>query len=148
MKKILLVCFLSLSLFGLTKGERLGDKSIQTLKLKQGTVYVVDFFASWCRSCKKELPLITKLNNNIDKTKFEIIGVDVDKDKKVGVRFQKQMGVNFRVINDHENILIKAFAPVGIPALYFIKNGVIMDEILGAVHDIDKVITRKLKEIR
>ena len=132
MKQIVLICLLSLSLFGLTKGDKLDDKSIKTLNLKSDTIYVVDFFASWCRSCKKELPLIVKLNDSIDKTKYKIIGVDIDKEKKAGQSFQKQMAVNFTVINDDKNTLVGAFAPVGIPALYFIKNSVIIRDIWGS----------------
>ncbi|RLA74596.1 MAG: TlpA family protein disulfide reductase [Epsilonproteobacteria bacterium] len=148
MKKILLVSLLSLSLFGLTIGDKLDGKTIKTLKLKSNIIYVVDIFASWCHSCKKELPLVSKLNNTINKTKYEIIGIDIDEDKKIGINFQQQVAVNFRVINDDKNVIVKTFAPVGIPALYIIKNGLIIDEIIGAVDKIDTVINKKLAKIK
>ena len=63
-------------------------------------IFLVSFFASWCGSCKKELPLLVKLNASLEKSKYQIVGVDIDKNLEDALKFQKDHGVNFKVIND------------------------------------------------
>ena len=150
--KIFLTAILLLSnLLAYQKGEEISPNMATHLGLKADKIYVIDFFASWCGSCKKEIPLISKANLKIDKSKVEIIGVDVDKDINKGIEFQsmfKQEGkLNFRVINDPQNLVISEFNPVGMPTLYYIKNRKITHIITGAVDDIDSQILDDLKEM-
>ncbi len=59
------------------------------MKLEAGKIYVIDFFASWCESCKKEMPLLIKVSKEMDREKFELIGVDVDEDIKMVKSFKE-----------------------------------------------------------
>ncbi|MEA3228962.1 MAG: TlpA disulfide reductase family protein, partial [Campylobacterota bacterium] len=112
-------------------------------------IYVIDFFASWCGSCKKEIPLISLANQKIDKTKVEIIGIDVDKKLKDGEKFQNRLKsknqLNFRVINDPQGNIISKFAPIGMPTLYYVKNKKVLKIIVSAVDEIDKKILADIK---
>ena len=147
----MLFVFLTASLFAYEKGDML-DKEIQKdLGLKNDKVYIIDFFASWCGSCKKEIPLISKANMVLDAKSVEIIGVDVDKDAQKAAVFQKQLKsnhtLNFRVVNDVDNHIIHAFNPIGMPALYYVKNGRVENIIFGAVDDIDKKIITDMEKL-
>lgn len=151
--KYIIVCFLLLTnLLAYQKGDVISDSMASHLGLKEDKVYVIDFFASWCGSCKKEIPLISKVNEQIDSTKVEIIGIDVDKDVKEGIKFQESLRIdgtlNFRIINDPQNLIVSEFNPIGMPTLYYIKNNKIIEIITGAVDDIDEVILNDLKEIQ
>jgi len=119
------------------------------LSLNEDKVYVIDFFASWCASCQKEIPLISQANLKIDTTKVEIIGIDVDKKVANGIKFQERLKkegkLNFRVINDPQNLIISEFNPIGMPTLYYVKNKKVIDIITGAVHNIDSKILDDLK---
>ncbi len=79
------------------------------MKLEAGKIYVIDFFASWCESCKKEMPLLIKASKEMDREKFELIGVDVDEDIKKGKEFQREQSISFRVVDDPKGEIIKAF---------------------------------------
>jgi len=151
MKILALTLFLLTSLFGLQKGDIIPDNLSKHIGLQQDKVYIVDFFASWCTSCKKEIPLMSKANSKIDNSKVEIIGIDVDKDVQKGISFQNklksQSKLNFRVINDPQNLIIKEFKPIGMPTLYYIKNNQILKIITGAVDEIDQVILKDLKTL-
>ena len=127
-------------------GDSIDPAIAKQIKLDNSKVTVVDFFASWCVSCKHELPLVDKVNTAMNKKKFEIIGVDTDKDMAKGKAFQKALGLKFRVYNDNKQEIIKAFNPIGMPALYVIKDGKVIDTLMGAVADIDKVLTNRLAE--
>jgi len=143
-----LLLFSSL-LFSYQKGDVVSQDIQDKLSIKENKIYIIDFFASWCASCKKEMPYLSKINDTIDKEKIEIIGIDVDEDIKKGQSFQKELRatntLNFKVINDPKSEIIKAFNPVGMPALFFIKNDKVASSILGAKDDIDKIILHELK---
>ena len=151
MKKLILFSILSVSLFAYQKGDTVDIAFQKHLDMKTDKVYIIDFFASWCASCKKEIPLISKANTTLDKDHVEIIGIDVDKDEAKGVAFQERLTLegklNFRVINDPMNLIIEKFNPIGMPALYYIKEGKVVDIIYGAVDNIDQKIISDMEKI-
>jgi len=145
-KKILiLLLIVPLSLWSLSSGNVL-SKEIQTeLHMKKNKLYVVDFFASWCKSCKKELPLISHLYSEGTK---DIIGINVDKDGGKAKAFVEKLKIPFPVIYDTDQKLINLFKPQGFPTLYYIKNGKILKSITGAVDHIDREIKKDIKELK
>ena len=146
-KKILLVCVLMLSSAHAYKvGDSIDANIAKTLKIDDSKITIVDFFASWCVSCKKELPLIDNLNKRIDKKKVEILGVGADKDIAKGLAFQKKLALNFRVHDDPSQKVIAAFNPIGMPAVYILKGGKVLDVIFGAVPNIDKELENLIKK--
>ncbi len=134
-------------LFGYQKGDRVSANIIQKLHLQKEKIYIIDFFASWCHSCKKELPLLLKAYADVNHTKVELIGIDVDEDITKAKKFQQTFDLNFSVINDPKGEIIEVFNPVGIPALYFIKAHKVRAMLLGAQDHIDQKITHILKEL-
>ena len=145
-KKILYsLLFSSLNLMAINMGETLSQNIQAQLNMEKDKVYVIDFFASWCKSCKKELPLVNKVHN--DKT-TNVIGINVDKNKEDGEAFVQKLGLTFPVIYDEEKNLVEAFNPIGFPALYYVKNNKIIHTIFGAVDNIDEQITADIKEIK
>ena len=148
-RKILSMLSIStIALMALDSGDTLPNLVTKKLSLQNDKVYIIDFFASWCHSCKKELPLINKLNNTIDKDATEIIGVDVDENLEDGKTFQKELSLNFEVINDANNKIIGAFNPVGMPSVFIVKNGKIITVIAGAKENIDSYILEGLKDLK
>jgi len=150
MKALVLTLLLSLPLLAYDKGETINSKTLQALELKKDKLYIIDFFASWCGSCKKELPLIAKVNTQIDHTKVEIVGVDVDSKLAKALAFQKKMkaigAMNFRIVNDTDNSIIRDFRAIGMPSLYYVKNGKVLDIIVGAIHNIDTKILADIQK--
>jgi len=149
MKTAIISFFLLTNLIAYDKGDTINDSIASHLGCNDDKVYIIDFFASWCGSCKKELPLISVANTKIDSSKVEIIGVDVDKDVNAGIKFQNDLKnsnkLNFRVINDPQNLIISEFAPIGMPTLYYVKNKKVISIVTGAVDNIDEKIIDDLK---
>jgi thiol-disulfide isomerase/thioredoxin len=143
MKKILLLfLFFTWSLMAYTTGDILEKSVVEKLGLKKDTLYVVNFFASWCHSCKKELPLISKVYNE---KVVEVVGVNVDKDASTGQAFVSRSSIPFKVVYDSDQTLISLFNPVGIPALYYVKNAKVLGLHIGAIKEIDKIIKEEVK---
>jgi len=134
------------------KGDRLDQDIIQKLQLKKEKIYIVDFFASWCKSCKREMPDIAKLDRSLPHAKVEIIGIDVDEDTACAKRFQQSLkkagNLPFRVINDPKGEIIGRFDPVGTPAIYIIKNHTVMEMEIGAKNHIDTLIKQHIEGLQ
>jgi thiol-disulfide isomerase/thioredoxin len=136
---------LSSFLLGFKVGEKLPPSLQQKLQLQENHVTIIDFFASWCHSCKKELPLLQKLYH--DNPHISLIGIDIDKDSKKGVAFQKKLKLNFPIINDTNHTIVKAFNPIAMPSLYYIKEGKILKIVTGAKADIATLIQKDLQSL-
>lgn len=46
---------------------------------EKGKIVLVDFWASWCAPCRKEMPAITELQKEIGKDKLAVIQISIDK---------------------------------------------------------------------
>jgi len=151
MRIILTILLFSSLLFSYQKGDMVSKEIKEKLNIKDDKIYVIDFFASWCASCKREMPQLSSVNDAIDKSKIELIGIDVDEDLKKGQTFQKERReakeLNFRVVDDSKGEIVKLFEPVGMPALYIVKEGKIVDFLFGARDDIDTLLLGVLKEL-
>ncbi|MFK2821803.1 TlpA family protein disulfide reductase [Arcobacter sp. YIC-80] len=141
---LLLILLIPKSLLAYKLGDKLDDDVIKKLGIKNDNITIVDFFASWCASCEKELPLINKLHKE-EKEKITFIGVATDKDVNEGKAFIKRLGITFNVISDSEYEIVNKFQPIGMPALYYIKNGTVVKILYGAIDNVDEVIKNDVK---
>lgn len=132
-------------------GEALDPATLNALKVDPAKITVIDFFAQWCISCRKELPLISALHARIDPKRVEFIGVDTDDSLDTAQAFQKELRdkgmLGFRVINDNDQALVKGFKPKGYPALYLLKDGKVVREHLGATPNIDALLEQDLRAL-
>jgi peroxiredoxin len=69
----------------------LKDMQGRTIKLSalRGKIVVLDFWASWCVPCKKELPALEGLSRkwNAEKKDVVVLTVNIDKDRSKAERF-------------------------------------------------------------
>ena len=74
--------------------------------------------------------------------------MDVDEEIEDGKTFQKELALNFKVVNDTNNEIIGAFNPVGMPSVFIVKNSQIIAVITGAKENIDSYILEGLKDLK
>ena len=135
----------SFAVMALETGDAVPQAIQDELKLENNQTYVIDFFASWCKSCKKELPLVQKVaQENV----ANVIGVNVDKKEEDGKKFVADLGLTFPIIYDNDKKLVEAFDPMGFPAIYYVKDGKVVNVIFGAVNDIDEQIKKDMQELK
>jgi cytochrome c biogenesis protein CcmG/thiol:disulfide interchange protein DsbE len=139
------IVLMSSLLWGYSVGDKIDPTMEKSLGLKKDKLYVVDFFASWCHSCKKELPQLSEV---YAKGGLLLIGINVDKQKSLGRDFVLKHKISFPIVYDSDQKIISAFNPEGIPALYFIKNGTIVEKHIGALRDVEGSIKEALGRLR
>lgn len=146
MRILLTILFLSQLLFGFKVGDVIPKALQKTLHLENEKITIVDFFASWCHACEKELPQLNALK--LDANHTIMIGIDIDTDITKAKAFQEKLQLNFPCINDSDQSLVKAFNPIAMPSLYYIQHGKILKIITGAKEDIGALILEDLKSFR
>src|SRR5271165_6609860 len=82
-------------------GSRLPDFSVKDLQGREissaglrGKVVLIDFWATWCQPCKKEMPGYQKLEDRYGSRGFAVVGFKFDTmmDMEDPVRFAKKIG--------------------------------------------------------
>jgi len=146
MKKIFtLLLVTNLWLMAYEVGDVIPANIASKLSMKKDTLYAVDFFASWCKSCKHELPLIADAYR---RGVGHIIAINADKNEAKAKKFVKKLNLPFPIIYDTHQKLISLFKPVGFPSLYYIKNAKVLKIITGAMPHIDIQLQKDLKDLK
>ena len=87
------------------------DGSSQTLKSLEGKVVVLQFTASWCGVCRKEMPHLEKeIWQRFKDDDFVLIGVDYDEPLETVIKFQEDMGTTYPMALDPNADIFGIFA--------------------------------------
>ncbi len=70
---------------------------IRNIKEWDGKVILLNFWATWCPPCRREIPDLIKLQNAFHHDDFQIIGVAIDEDSAVR-EFVTKMGINYPIM--------------------------------------------------
>lgn len=117
-----------------------------SLKDFEGKVIILDFWATWCAPCIKEMPILQDLYNTHKERGFEIVGVSVDQQGVLVVKpFIEEQGLTFPNLIYTEEMaanygegnpeIFEAYGPLqGIPSVFIInKKGEIIQKYVGEV---------------
>lgn len=66
----------------------------------KGKVVLVDFWASWCGPCRREMPNIVEAYKQYKGKKFEIVGVSLDKDADSWKAAIEKLGITWPQMSD------------------------------------------------
>lgn len=118
-----------------------------------GTGWVlVDFFATWCEPCKKELPELEKLYRKFEKSgKLQAILFDTDTDPSLVGPFFQSRPTPLSVVLDRYQVTAERFGVENLPMLFLLDasgriavKGVGETGILDALARIEALLTREL----
>jgi peroxiredoxin len=87
-----------------------------------GKVVLVDFWASWCKPCEEELPVLERLYARYKKDGFVIVGVSVDKDASKVSRFLRRTKLSFPIVHDANGVVAERYRPEKMPSSYLVNR--------------------------
>jgi cytochrome c biogenesis protein CcmG, thiol:disulfide interchange protein DsbE len=99
----------------------------------RGRPVLVNFWATWCTPCRKEMPLLDAADERLG-GKVAIVGVDVKDNRKEAVRFLAERGIDYPSAYDPEASLRRSFEFLGLPVTVLVgRDGRVVDRVTGAV---------------
>ena len=98
----------------------------KNLKLSElaGNVVLLNFWASWCGPCRKEMPLLNDLQKKYESLGFVVLGVNVEQNTDPAKSFLKKTPVDFPILFDSANNVSKLYDVIAMPTTVMIdRNG-------------------------
>lgn len=108
-----------------------GRLSLQSLR---GDIVVVNFWASWCTVCQREVPALQALSRHYAGKDVGFVGVDHGDKRSSARRFAQRQGMSYPSVVDESGELLGKYGPVGLPTTYVIgRDGRIRFQVIGAI---------------
>ncbi len=115
----------------------------------QGNLILLNFWATWCVPCKKEMPSLDLLqvNKNLNNLKIFPINVGRENTEKASKFFEDLEIKNLKLYFDSPKTLAKKFRLRGIPTSILInKEGLEFARIIGSIDFKDKEFIKWLSK--
>ena len=100
----------------------------------RGKVVFLNFWATWCKPCREEMPSMEILNKNFEKDGLVILAVSIDRvtTTKDIPPFVKGMNLTFPVLIDSWGQTDKPYKRMGVPETFIIdQQGIIQEIVIG-----------------
>lgn len=130
------------------------DGSSKKLSELDADVIILNFFASWCSVCRKEIPHIEKeIWQPLKGERLAIIGVNFKEKNEVAAKAQQDMGMTYPVALDPEGRIFEIFARGGV------TRNIVLDKDLNIIFltrlfdpkefgEMKKLVTEKLNSAK
>jgi len=103
----------------------------------EGRVILVNFWATWCPPCRKEMPALERLAQHFQGDAFEVVGVNVGESVERIQDFLQTLPVppSFPMLLDADGSVSQEWGVRVVPTTWVVdRNG---DIVLGAVGEVD-----------
>ncbi|MBI3569694.1 MAG: TlpA family protein disulfide reductase [Gammaproteobacteria bacterium] len=109
------------------------DGKLTSLTDFEGKVVLLNFWATWCANCRKEMPAMERLYQSLRADGFEIVAISVDQAPTEKVKaFAEELKLTFPVLHDRDSIISRLYSNPGVPISYLIdRQGRIVYRVLG-----------------
>ena len=125
----------------------------------RGKGVIVNFWATWCAPCRKEMPQFVAAYDRYRDEGLEVVAVNVQESASIIRPFADDFGMRFPVVLDKLGSVSDAYRLAGLPMTYFIdREGVIRSvfqgpfleqlrgtQVQGAIGEDE--LTRRIQEI-
>ena len=111
------------------------------IKDYQGKLLIINFWATWCAPCKKEMPSLDSLYSNKKFKNLEVIAVNMEQPNQLKAKkFFTDLNIKkLKIFFDSELNFVKEFKLRGVPTTVLInKNGKEFARIMGEVDFLDE----------
>lgn len=102
-----------------------------TLSSFYGSPVIVNFWASWCTPCRKEMPAIQQVYADFENQGLIILGINTTSqdNKEDAIAFSKKVGVTFPILFDENGQVNTVYQIRALPTTFFINSDGVIQEI-------------------
>ena len=104
------------------------------LKQFDGTVRVVDFWATWCPPCREAIPHLNQLHQKFKDRGVTVMGISVDENPKVLAGFSRETPIEYTSLMTSEKAEAAFGGIVGLPTTFVLdREGKVYRTYVGEV---------------
>lgn len=123
------------------------EVSLQELR---GSPVLLNFWATWCTPCRREMPFLQELYEEHRARGLRVVGVSMD--SRASVRevrtFAERTGVTYTILHDASARGMDVFSVMGLPATYLVdREGTVRFVRIGPILETDREFLEALDEI-
>lgn len=129
------------------------DKDKHSLEDLRGKVVLLNFWATWCPPCRREMPSMERLYQKLSGEKFTVIAINQMEDADHVFAYTGQLDVDptFTILFDKDSKVSNSYDVKGLPTTYLIdKQGNIRYRAIGGREfdhpEVEKQIMQLMQE--
>ncbi|MDX8391743.1 MAG: TlpA disulfide reductase family protein [Mariprofundaceae bacterium] len=116
--------------------------------LPKGKVVLLNFWATWCPPCRKEMPSMIDLHQRFKDKGLMIVAASVDKDRSQLVGFVREYNIPFQVVHDSDAAVSRRYGVFRYPESFLIdRNGKVRFHLIGGVEWTDKTVLKVINTL-
>lgn len=95
-------------------------------------VVFLNFWATWCKPCKEEMPSMEELYQILKDKDFSMLAVSIDKRQSDIKPFKEELKLTLLILHDRWGSVDRRYKLTGVPETYIIdQNGILAEKIIG-----------------
>jgi len=152
---LVLVLMLSANAQALTVGQKAPDFTLKSMVGKnlnlveqRGNILLINFWASWCAPCRKEMPELQALQEKYQDLGFSVWGINVEQENQAGRKFLADLKLTFPIFFDAKNTLSATYQVAAMPTSVIVdRNGIVRFIFRGYKSGYEKKYAKAIKQL-
>jgi len=125
-----------------TQGENL------SLAEQRGKIIVINFWASWCAPCRKEMPVLQKFHEKYNDLGVSVWGVNVEQENQAGRNFLKGLDLTFPIFFDQSNTISATYQVKAMPSTVIVdRDGLVRYVFRGYKEGYERKYAKAIKKL-
>lgn len=124
---------------GVNEGNRARNFTLETLdgtaaslEDYQGSVVLINFWATWCAPCRDEVPDLQAAYDTYQEERFVVLGVNVEEARNRIIPFVAELEITYPILLDETGQVLKLYRTLGLPTSILVdRDGVIQVRHIG-----------------
>ena len=120
------------------------DNKVHSLADFKGKPLIINFWATWCRPCRDELPAFNRAWAKVKDQGIQMLAVNVGEDPNAVFKFIQDYPIDFRILLDPESDELARWQMIGLPTTFILnaKGQVVYQAIGEREWDNDQLLTK------
>ena len=115
---------------------------------QRGKITVINFWASWCGPCRKEMPILQSFHEKYTDLGVQVWGVNVEQENQAGRDFISKVNVNFPILFDDKNTLSALYQVDAMPTTVVVdRSGQVRYVFRGYKDGYEKKYAKAIKKL-
>jgi peroxiredoxin len=152
---VILAFFISMNVHGVTIGQPAPDFTLKDMQGKnfnlteqRGNIILINFWASWCGPCRKEMPVLQELQDKYQDLGVQVWGINVEQENQAGKDFLANLDLSFSIFFDETNKLSETYDVQAMPTTVLVdRDGIVRYVYRGFKDGYGKKYAKAIKKL-